>query len=153
MRGADSTEPFGSRVSIGVLSNRTHAASSDRHESFADTVKAVESDESIVVRPQPVYVAPGPFQQKHWTDAAGITWKVRRTGRGRLINVIGDARVPVREFDRWTAEVRTLNTQEAQDVIADLKARRNEIVDFCEGMDIAEARNEQDGSEVWVGRI
>lgn len=41
-----------------------------------------------------MYVAPGPFQQKHWTDAAGITWKVRRTGRGRLINVIGDATYP-----------------------------------------------------------
>jgi hypothetical protein len=138
------------------MSKRGHAASSDRHESFADIVKAVESDESIVVRPQPVYPAPGPFQQRSWTDAGGIEWKVCRARRGRLINLINDAHVPVREFDRWTAEVRTLNAQEAQEaqeVVADLKARRHEIDDFCEGMDTAEARNDEHGSEVWVGRI
>ena len=118
------------------MSKRGHRASSDRHESFADIVKEVDSDESIEVRPQPVYPAP-----------------VRHARRGRLINLVNDAHVPVREFDRWTAKVRTLNWEEAQEVIADLKAGRHEIADFCEGMDVAEARNEEHGSEVWVGRI
>jgi hypothetical protein len=124
-----------------------------RHESFADIVKAVEADESIVTTPQPVYPAPSPFGQKRWTDAAGIEWNVRRARRRRLIGLINDAHAPVREFDRWTAEVRTLNAQEAQEVIGDLMAGREQIDDFCEGMDIVEARNEQHGSEVWVGRI
>jgi hypothetical protein len=135
------------------MSNRGHAAFSDRHELFADIVKSVASDESIVARSQPVYPAPSPFEQKVWTDAGGIEWKIRRARRGRLVTLINDAHVPVREFDRWTAEVRTLSAEEAQGVIADLMAERHEIADFCEGMDVAEARNEDRGSEVWVGRI
>lgn len=100
-----------------------------------------------------MYPAPGPFGQKTWTDAGGIEWKVHRVRRGRLVTLINDAHVPVREFDRWTAEIRTLTAEEAQMVVTDLEAGRHEIAAFCQGIDVAEARNEEHGSEVWVGRI
>jgi hypothetical protein len=69
-----------------------------------------------------------------------------------LFNLINNPQVSVRVFDRWTAEVRTLNAQDAQEVIGDLMAGRDRIEDFCEGMDIVEAQHDQQ-SEVWVGRI
>lgn len=134
------------------MSKRTHTGP-ERHESFADIVKSVASDESIVVSRESSSPVPGPFDQGRWTDDAGVEWRLRHAGRGRLINLINDTNVPVREFDRWTAEVRTLNAQEGQEVIEDLMAGRHEIEDFCEGMDIVEARNEEHQSEVWIGRI
>ena len=96
--------------------------------------------------------ASGPFLQKRWTDDAGVEWRLRYPGRGRLINLINDPSIPVREFDRWTAEVRRLNADEGSGVIAELMAGTHEIDDFCEGIDLAAARNAQRESEVWVGR-
>jgi hypothetical protein len=69
------------------------------------------------------------------------------------MNLLDDPEVPVRVFDRWTAEVHTLHGRERQEVIDDFLARRYEIDDFCDGMDIDEAYNEHSQSEVWVGRI
>jgi hypothetical protein len=125
----------------------------ERHKSFADIVKAVDSDESIVVGPVFSEPEPGPFDGNRWTDRGGVEWRLRGTKRGRLINLINDPEVPVREFDRWTAEDRMLNTVERRAVIDDLHAGTHEIDDFCKGIDIAEARNAQGESEVWIGRI